>query len=488
MAVLVPPVALVIAVLTGYGVGSVAQSGRGIAAVALPAALFPFVMWKRPSIGIFVLLGATVTVEQFQYQIGPMDGAATDSIPFFRAVSAGSGVTPAEVLLVLALFFWVMRSAQTGARLLPRSALALCVMSVMALAAIYLAVGLARDGTLKIALWEVRPFFYVGLTYLITASLLGSARAVRSVMWIIVIGSGVKSLYGIYLWRGARHIHPRPDAILAHEESFFFALFIFLTVGLWLWGVSGRLRTVATALLPIVVWADLANSRRTAWAIVGTGTLVIFIVAYARLPHRRWVLRRLAPPVMVACAAYLPAFWNQPGTIGQPARALQSVVAPASARDESSNDYREIEKQNLALNIARTNHLGAGFGIPIDYEIEIVDISGIDPMIDYVPHDNVLWVWLRMGALGVVAFLMMIGAAFLTAGRLTAMHPLDPESAVFGVLVIGALIGYLVMGAVDLGFNWFRIAFCMGVLLGVLEARTRRLTGLLARGDGTEAR
>lgn len=480
LARLVAPGVTVAAVLAGYAASFLAAGPAGMAALVFPVALLPLLLWRKPHAGVLGMFGATVMVEQFPYHVGARAGAATSRIPFFHAVQPGQGVTPAEALLLALVLVWLMKVAQTGSRLLPRSILCVCTGVVLAFVTTYVGVGLARHGLFKIALWEIRPFLYLAVMYVLASSLLVRVNATRALMWTVIVGAGFKGLYGLYFWWGARNTWPRPEAVLAHEESFFFGLFVFLTVALWMWDVRGRMRASATALLPVVVLADMANSRRTAWAILGAGLVLLFATGYARLPHRRRLLRRLTPVLLVVCAAYFPLFWNRSDTVAAaPARAARSIVAP-DHRDESSNDYREIEAHNLELAVDARSHLGAGFGLPIDYQIEIVDISAVDPMIAYVPHDTVLWIWMRMGLLGAVAFWMMIAAGFIKACQMTRLASVDREAAVLGAVVACGLVGYVVMGKLDLGFAWFRIALCMGVLLGALEARCRVLEIVLS--------
>jgi len=74
---------------------------------------------------------------------------------------------------------------------------------------------------------------------------------------------------------------------------------------------------------------------------------------------------------------------------------------------------------------------------------------------------------------------MMIAAAILRAVELARVR--DPELALFGMLMVCAVVAYLVQGYNDMGFTWFRIALAMGVLLGATEAALR-----LARRERTE--
>lgn len=464
------PVAVVLAAGAGWLAVYLAMRHSPKTGLVVPLVALPVVVWKRPQVGLYIMMGATVCIEQYTYTVGYRPGAATDKIPFFRSIKPGEGVTPAEGLLFLLVLIWFLDSVRARRRLLPRTGLSYSVMTVLLMTALYAVIGLSRHGVFKIVMWEIRPFFYLGLTYLIASTLLARGNSLRILMWIMVLGSGFKALYGLWLWHYARHMVPRPDAILAHEESFFFALVIFLTLGMWLWGLRGPLRTVATVLLPFVTLADVANTRRTAFGILGAGVIVFYAVGYASLPNRRRLLRRLVPLVIAVAALYFPAFWNKSGTVASAAEAIHSIVKP-NARDLSSDTYRIQENKNLALNIKRSDNLGMGFGIPIDYAIPIVNISSIDSMIKYVPHDNVLWVWMREGFAGEVAYWMMLAAAVFKAGQLTRRSDLDREGAAFAAMVIGGIVGYIVMGYEDMGFDWFRIAFAMGILLGAIEAR-----------------
>jgi hypothetical protein len=263
---------------------------------------------------------------------------------------------------------------------------------------------------------------------------------------------------------------PRPEAVLGHEEALFFGVFIALTGALWLYGIEGRLRTTATALLPLVLMGDLVNSRRAAWLILGGGLIVLAIIAARSLPSRRLLVMRLGAVILVILGLYLPAFWNKSGGLAQPARAVRSTVAP-SVRDASSDLYRVQEDANLRVNIKQGGVLGKGFGVPIAYPLEIADIKDIDPLIEYVPHNGVLYVLMRMGVLGGVALWVLIGSGILVGGRL-ARSP-DRMHAMVGAVLVCAMVGYALEGAVDQGFFFYRIAFVMGTLLALGEAARR---------------
>jgi hypothetical protein len=463
--------ASVVVALLAYGVASGPHSFLALLVplfVLLP--LLPVTLWQKPQAGILAIFIGSLFIEQFAYEVGPRAGAATASIPLFHSITPGAGVTVFEVLLALMLVILVLKHIRDRKQLLAHTAMSRRLGLLLLVVALYLLLGLVRHGDAKMALWEVRPFLYLALLYVLSAALLTTARALRVLMWSIIIGCSIKAIYGIAIWVSIRNLNPRPEAVLAHEESFFFALFALLVMGLWLFGVRGALRTTGTVLLPVVLFADMCNSRRTAWALLFAGALFMAVAAYVGVPERRRILRRIGLVVLLVSSAYFPAFWSKEGTIAQPARAMRSEIAP-SPRDEMSNQYRFIEDMDLMLNIQQHKIVGSGFGIPIQYYVAITDLRSQNKAISYIPHNGVLYLWMRVGLLGSILFWLVIAEGMRLSCQLA--RSAHRESALLGALTGCALVAYVLMGNKDLGFFWFRIAAVMGILVGAVEARAR---------------
>lgn len=438
--------------------------------LAVPLFVLPVVLWKRPELGPLVLVLAAATIEQFPYTVGPRNGAATDRIPFFHGLDATTHVTPADLLLLLLLVVWIVKRGSSATSPWPNTTLSRLIAAFLGTVAVGLLVGLAHHGTLRVALMEIRPFAYLAAAYVVAVSLIRTRRAMNAVFWMVVLGSGFKAVQGLVIFVQVRHVQPRPDAVLGHEEAFFFGLFVLLILALWLYEIDGPLRTTGTLLLPIVLAADLVNSRRTGFLILAVGVVALSVIGFVTLPHRRRFLRRFGVCALIGAAVYLPAYWNHTGGFAQPARAIRSLVSP-NARDQSSDLYRVQENANLKLNIRQAGVLGKGFGVPINYQLPIADIRSIDPLITYIPHNGVLYVVLRLGILGTIAFWSLLGAA-ITGGCLLARSR-NRELAAFGAVFVCALLAYAIQGYNDQGFFFYRIAIVMGLLLGLYESARR---------------
>jgi hypothetical protein len=388
----------------------------------------------------------------------------------FSEAIPGAAVNGVEITMLMTVGFIVLQAIRDRRNPFSGSLTLMLLSVMMGLVAVYLALGIVRGGDTTKALWEVRPYFYLLVCLVLASTLLTDMRSVRPLLWILVAGATVKAAYGLAVWVSVRGVEPRPEAVLAHEESLVFGAVVMLAAALWLFGVSGKLRVATTLLLPIVLLGVLVNNRRVAWLVLALGMLVLVLVVAVRSPHNRPKIAAAAVLSALGFAIYLPLYWDKGGALAQPARAVRSEVSP-DLRDERSNQYREAEDQNLLNFIASTRSTGLGFGVPLDYE-GLVDLTGTAELLRFVPHNNVLYVWMRTGFVGMVVFILAVASAAGSAARL-ARSAVSDEVAAFGAIVAAAVMGYAAMGLLDLGFFWFRIAVFMGVLFGAVDALTR---------------
>ena len=387
----------------------------------------------------------------------------------FKEIGPGH-LQGADILLLMVLFIYLAKSKRSGARWFPHTHVSAAIRAVLACVALAIAVGYAHQGSLRMALMEARPYVYLAATYFLTSVLIRDHRAIRAVLWAFVGTVAFKALQGTYVWISNRHLYPKPESYISHEASYFFVIFMFLVLALWLFDQRGPLRTWATWLLPVVMWANVVNDRRVAWEMLAGGLLCFGVIAYTAMPIRRHLLGKAIVALVLVSAVYFPVMWDNTSSLGEAARAVKSQIKP-SLRDATSDIYRVQENANLELNIKQSGLLGNGFGVKIDYALPITDISQVDSLIAYIPHDDVLDVLMRMGFLGGVAMWFLIGAGIISGSRL-ARSP-DLEVAVIGTVSACALVAYALMGAEDQGFFFFRIAIITGTFLGLAEAARR---------------
>ena len=532
---------VLVAALLGPLGGFLSASGHGFLIAFVFALLVPVLFWRvraSPAV-LFVVVGTSI--ERFS-DTGA--DAITAKVHLFQSFQEAYGVpggiiTPVELLLILALLVWLARGVSERHIRLRASPLGVGVTVVFGMAVAMELFGLSRGGVFNISLWELRPFVYLAAAYLLASQLVapgesprppaglgdrsvrrgarrtssrihecappcatpsfasaadatgmvtdfrrsplvGQRGALDAILWGMVIGTGLKGLEGTERVITTASVFPKPEAILEHDESFFFSCFIGLTVALWLFGKRGNLRRLATAFLPLVVVADLGNNRRAAWVMLPAMLLALGIVAYVRTPPRRKVIASVMGVLVVLSTGYVLAFRNSTGLEAEPAHAMWSQFQP-DPRDSNSNLYRQLENANLAIDIRAAAFTGTGFGVPIAHPIPLYDASNIDPLINFIPHNNILYVWLRLGTLGAIAFWWMIGAALVAACRL-ARHP-DRTLGLFGAVAMMSVMAWLVQGWLDIGITSFRIVLLLGSLMGAVAAGHR----MAAREAGAPA-
>ena len=476
---------LAAAVLAPVG-GILTVSGHGFVIFFVFALFLPVLFWRVRAAPVVLFAVVATSIERFS---DPGADAITAKAHLFQSFQEAYGIpggiiSPVELLLLLAILVWLARGVSERNVRLRASPLGVGVMVLLAMAIAMELFGMARGGVFNISLWELRPFLYVAATYLLASQLVGSRAALEAVLWGMVIGTGLKGLEGTERVITMANVVPKPEAILEHDESFFFSCFIALTVALWLFGRRGHLRRVATALLPLVLVADLGNNRRAAWVMLPAMLLALGVVTYVRTPARRKLIASVMGVLLVLGTGYVLAFRNSTSLEAEPAHAVWSQFQP-DPRDSNSNLYRQLENANLAIDIKATAFTGTGFGVPIAHPIPLYDASNIDPLINFIPHNNILYVWLRLGTLGAIAFWWMIGAALVAACRL-ARHP-DRTLGLFGAVATMAVMAWLVQGWLDVGITSFRIVLLVGSLLGAVAAGHRMAAREAAAPAAAEA-
>ena len=475
---------LVSGVLFGLVAGTMVDSGKAADVVGLVVIFLPLVLWRRPDLCPVVLLGSAVLIEQIGVTVLPSGAndpgvgsvVLTPSIPITQSIPLYQGIGSihlegADLLLLLVFGIYLAKRDELGERWPLRGHVAAAMLALIAMVVVGIFIGQSHHGQLRTSLMEARPYVYLASAYYLTTRMITTPSAVRRMLWTLVAGAIFKAVQGIYVYIQVHNWHPRPEAVLGHEEAYTFSLYLILVAAMWLFNARfGRLRTVATRALPLVILADLANNRRAAWLLLGAGIVTLCVIAYRQLPERRRAISRTAVVVLALSAVYIPAYWHKDGTLAEPARAVRSMISP-DPRDNASDLYREQEDANLKYNIRQGGLIGKGFGVPIDYALTIVNISKLDPLIKFVPHNGVLYVLMRMGLLGGVAMWTLIGTAIIAGCRLARSK--NRELAVVGALVACAMVAYPLEGATDQGFFFYRIAFITGALLGLAEASRR---------------
>jgi O-antigen ligase len=212
--------------------------------------------------------------------------------------------------------------------------------------------------------------------------------------------------------------------------------------------------------------------RRAGVAALVVAGAVIAITLFWRRRRAFWVL---VPLLSLLLVAYVAAFWNSGSLLGYPAQSLKTVVdaQSASPKDQSSDLYRTIENYNLDFTIHTSPLTGIGFGRAFFRPVPLANIDFFQ-MNAYIPHNNVLWIWIKLGFGGFVTMFYMFGKALmLGADRIRrSVDGLDVVATVTGVCF---LVMYLVYSYVDVAWdarNMVFLGLALAMCVGPVGART----------------
>jgi O-antigen ligase len=456
---MIPPVVLAVLVL---------PTPMAVAA-ALPAWLW---VWKRPIRGLYIIFGAALLLEEYALHF---PDSLTDRTGFFENLNNsnsalhGIPISPAELVMLAAVLIWITSSISQRSLEFPKGPIGKAYIAFVVVLLFGELQGLAGGGSFLISLWELRPQAYALVAFLLAGSLVRTRADLIRMVGIFVVIVTLKGLIADYRYLVTLHRDLNGiEAIMAHEESYFFALFVVAALGVILWSKNRRIQLAAIALAIIVGLGLDANHRRAGVLAltIGVALFVVLAIRFDSVNRRRMVIGTVI--LVVVIGAFLITYWDhQSGVLGQLVRPFHSIVEP-DTRDASSNLYRQAEDANLLLTFRSSPIIGIGFGRPMFYAFHMADISSLYPLWNYIPHNTLLWIGMRMGIFGFVAFFGLLAMATLQACRVArdTRDVLLRGVAIFAVVAIGM---ELAVGYVDLQLDMYRNLIFLGALLGVIH-------------------
>jgi hypothetical protein len=163
--------------------------------------------------------------------------------------------------------------------------------------------------------------------------------------------------------------------------------------------------------------------------------------------------------------AYVAAFSNGRGGFSEPARAIVSVFHPDPTA-AASNLYRDIEDYDLKYTV-KLNPLGLGFGKPFLEPILLPDISKDDPVYNFIPHNTIYWVWMRLGLIGYLALWYLLGA-IIVRGCLYARQLKDKYLQLIAIYIVCMVSMEIMVAFADYQLSFYRNVIYVGMLAGIL--------------------
>jgi hypothetical protein len=420
------------------------------------------VLW--PTVGFFVVLACTLLVEQNPLVV--FGSVANTYVFYWPPALQGLPDRPIGFFMLFVLLVLVIHNLlkrrnilRGGELIFPFAFFLLCVLYGIVH-------GLSTGGDLKIIVNEVRSFWYLFLGYLLAYNLIRSKLQLRYFFWFVIICAGIKALEGVYIYAIVIHGDLTDwHAIMSHEESYFWISILLLIVLSSLYYKYRPQFYLALALIPFLLIALVANNRRADYLALVVGLLIGWgLIIVIKPEARKWLIITLVIVSLVA-GAYIAVFYKGQGGFSEPARAIVTIFHP-DPEQAASNLYREIEDYDLKYTV-KLNPMGLGFGKPFLQPIALPDVSALDPVYNFIPHNTIYWVWMRLGPIGYLALWYLFGT-IIVRGCIYARKLKYPYIKLIAVYIVCMFIMEIMVAYADYQLSFYRNVIFVGMLAGIL--------------------
>lgn len=384
-------------------------------------------------------------------------------VPFFEA----GMISPFEIhilFITFALFLHITIRRDFVVKPIPVWGAFLFFFGCLALAFLN---GMRTGGDFLVGLWEVRALFYLCLMYLIVPQILDSKKQITLLFWVIIVGVTIKALQGVIRFIDLGFTTGGFAVMTNHEDPVFMVTLFVLLIGFLLYKTGNKQKLwLLVTLLVLFVGFYVAQRRATYGSlIISITALVVILPSLKRIQFLKYLF-----PVLAFLFVYGFIFWNVvDSSVGRPVQMVKSAfVEPdmeTNFADYSSNLYRDNENYNLAQTVVNNPIMGTGFGKRYDQPIPLVDIRF--PLAEYIPHNQIYWVLVKMGPVGFFAFWFFF---FCFVARATQVFSRldDPFLKVITLVIVIAVMNQMAVSFYDLQLTYYRSMIYLGCLMGLL--------------------
>jgi O-antigen ligase len=278
---------------------------------------------------------------------------------------------------------------------------------------------------------------------------------VKAVLGIVEIASG----RGITIEGSARltYYEPAPNWLISMAILTIFAMFVFRAkLSRWMW-----------LAFPLLLACLLLSYRRSFWIAIALALLLVLLLGIGRLGRRLL----LPAAIMVVGAIWLLGSIHFQSAQNPVAKRFTSLK-PGSLQTNAADRYRLDERANVVGEIKQ--HPISGLGLTVPWTATVRSLPQEHPSGRQYVHFAALWFWLKLGILGLIAYIAMIAGGMRLAFTVWRRSP-EPLLRAFGLASLCAIVGLFVMDTTA-SFTGVDIRFTIlfSAQLGVLALLARR--------------
>jgi hypothetical protein len=447
----------------------VAIERAGPVVALLPAlALAVAYLIDQPRIALAALVGVTVVIEADPVGLVPIGPS------FYQPVR--TGLTPVDIMLGIVVVGTALELVRTRSH--PRG-IGPMTLPLLALAGAY-AAGVATGffggaSPNELVLSSMRMAHLLILPF-VCANLLRDASDLHAFLAGAAGLAAFKAVTGLLAVAGGAGF-----AVDGGTITFYEPVANWLLLMLMLGVLAARVRRVRLPgwvywTVPLALLAFLLSYRRSFWLAAVFAIVLVAIVA-SRQRGRTALAIGVGGLILVLAGTLTVGQSDVQSPVLTRARSLE----PEQLTSTSADRYRIDEQRNVAEDLRRHPLTGLGMNVPWTARYPLSEEHDRN----YV-HVVLLWYWLKLGVLGMVAFLWLYALALWTAFRVWRAHR-DPLVRVGALAAAGGLVA---LAIVELTASFTgvepRLTIVFGALLGWIAAAWHRLPhGVSARATAS---
>ncbi len=426
----------------------------GPVAFILPlAVVVALTLVQHPAAALGVFVGVVVLAEAED----PLFGT------FYAGLLGPLSVTDGLFLLVLAGTALQLLRERRPVRLPALLALPLALL-VLAIAGGAVAGYFGGAGATDL-FFAARQLPYLVLLPVVAVNLFDTRRSVYVCLGVAA-GLGIaKAVIGLLSVAAGRGTTVEGSTITYYEPAANFLMMVLLLGVLAALLLRARLPLWVLLGSPVMLLSLALSFRRSFWIGIVLGAVLVVVLGSSPLGRR--LLLPTAALVGVALWLLSSTGFQSQGPLAQRVESLKPSKIEANAEDR----YRFDERANVLAELRAHPVTGLGLAVPWSSAARALPVEHEDGR-NYV-HSVVLWYWLKLGLLGLLAYLSIMAAAGVLAYRVWR-EDREPLLRAFGLASLCSLIA---LAAVETTASFTgvdqRFTIVLAMMMGLLAALCR---------------
>ena len=337
------------------------------------------------------------------------------------------------------------------------------------LAIIFAAVvyGTQKSGSVYAVFWESRALLYFMLLYVIVPQIIQSKRQIRTLFWILIIAISVKTLYLVYWYSRSGYMQADSSLLVGSENSLFIVTLVIMGISTIVIKVNDNQKWVLIGLLPFLLIGCYAVAAEAAYFSLAV-SIGIFCFLIPAAAFKKMIL--LVSPLLIAVVLYSALFTGNKSGVdlvkGQAKLESAWTKVEQFFADIDTKLYEEVKQYKVSEVLEENPFFGTGFGYNTEHKVASIDVLTVR---EKIPQNQSLWLLLKVGVLGLLAFFVLFTTYLIKAVKL-----LSRVTDVYLAIVLRVIVIVVVFQLIILFFEpqlvYYRSMIFLGCLVGMFPA------------------